>query len=154
MANKNIEEKVETLLEEKINNLGYEIYDIIYEKEAKDYYLRIIIDKDDGISIEDCERVSNEINEKLDEVDYIKEQYFLEVSSPGLERTLRKEIHFIKSIDKKILVKLYNKAENGKKEIEGILKEYNKEYLLVENEENKIKIDNKNIATVKTVYDW
>lgn len=154
MANKNIEEKVENLLEEVINNLGYDIYDIIYEKEAKDYYLRILIDNENGISIEDCEKVSNEINDKLDEADYIKEQYFLEVSSPGLERTLRKEKHFIKSIDTKILVKLYNKAENGKKEIEGILKEYNKEFLIIENEENKIKIDNKNIATVKTVFDW
>ena len=154
MANKNIEEKVEKLLEEMINNLGYDIYDIIYEKEAKDYYLRILIDNESGISIEDCEKVSNEINDKLDEADYIKEQYFLEVSSPGLERTLRKEKHFIKSIDTKILVKLYNKAENGKKEIEGILKEYNKEFLIIENEENKIKIDNKNIATVKTVFDW
>ena len=154
MASKNIEEKVELLLAEKINNLGYEIYDVMYEKEAKDYYLRIIIDKIEGISIEDCEKVSNEINDKLDEADYIKEQYFLEVSSPGLERTLRKEKHFLKSIDAKILVKLYNKAENGKKEIEGILKEYNKEFLIIENDENKIKIDNKNIATVKTVFDW
>ena len=154
MANKNIEEKVELLLEEKINNLGYEIYDVVYEKEAKNYYLRIIIDNENGISIEDCEKVSNEINDKLDEADYIKEQYFLEVSSPGLERTLRKEKHFIKSIDAKILVKLYNKAENGKKEIEGILKEYNKEFLIVDTLENKIKIDNKNIATVKTVFDW
>ena len=154
MANKNIEEKVELLLEEKINNLGYEIYDVVYEKEAKNFYLRIIIDNENGISIEDCEKVSNEINDKLDEADYIKEQYFLEVSSPGLERTLRKEKHFLKSIDAKILVKLYNKAENGKKEIEGILKEYNKEFLIIENEENKFKIDNKNIATVKTVFDW
>ena len=154
MANKNIEEKVELLLKETINNLGYEIYDIIYEKEAKDYYLRILIDNENGISIEDCEKVSNEINDKLDEADYIKEQYFLEVSSPGLERTLRKEKHFAQSIDTKILVKLYNKAENGKKEIEGILREYNKEFLVIENEDNKIKIYNKNIATVKTVFEW
>ena len=154
MANKNIEEKVEELLKEKINNLGYDIYDIIYEKEVKDYYLRILIDNENGISIEDCEKVSNEINDKLDEADYIKEQYFLEVSSPGLERTLRKEKHFAQSIDTKILVKLYNKAENGKKEIEGILREYNKEFLVIENEDNKIKIYNKNIATVKTVFEW
>ena len=107
-----------------------------------------------GISIEDCEKVSNEINEKLDEADYIKEQYFLEVSSPGLERNLRKEKQFLNSLGTKIIVKLYNKAENGKKEIEGILKEYNKEFLIIETDENKIKINNKNIATAKTVYDW
>ena len=154
MANKNIEEKVEQLIESEIKALGYEIYDVIYEKEAKDFYLRIIIDSPNGISIEDCEKVNNEINDLLDEADYIKEQYFLEVSSPGIERNLRKEKHFLNSINKKIIVKLYNKAENGKKEIEGILKEYNKEFLIVDTLENKIKIDNKNIATVKTVFDW
>ena len=154
MANKNIEEKVEELLKYIINNLGYEIYDIIFEKEAKDFYLRIIIDSEKGISIEDCEKVTNGINDKLDEVDYIKEQYFLEVSSPGVERVLRKEKHFLNRIDKKIIVKLYNKAENGKKEIEGILKEYNNEFIIIQTQENKIKIDNKNIATAKTVFDW
>lgn len=154
MANKNIEDKVEELLKEDINNLGYEIYDVIFEKEAKDFYLRIIIDSEKGISIDDCEKVSNQINSKLDEADYIKEQYFLEVSSPGIERNLRKEKHFINSIDKKIIVKLYNKAENGKKEIEGFLREYNNEFLIIETEENKIKIDKKNIALAKTIFNW
>ncbi|MGN1298631.1 MAG: ribosome maturation factor RimP [Candidatus Scatovivens sp.] len=154
MANKNIEDKVEELLKEDINNLGYEIYDVIFEKEAKDFYLRIIIDSEKGISIDDCEKVSNQINSKLDKADYIKEQYFLEVSSPGIERNLRKEKHFIDSIDKKIIVKLYNKAENGKKEIEGFLREYNNEFLIIETEENKIKIDKKNIALAKTIFNW
>lgn len=154
MANKNIEEKVEQLIESKIKALGYEIYDVIYEKEAKDFYLRIIIDSPNGISIEDCEKVNNEINDLLDEADYIKEQYFLEVSSPGIERNLRKEKHFLNSINKKIIVKLYNKAENGKKEIEGILEEYNKDYIIINMDENKIKIDKKNIGLAKTVFDW
>lgn len=154
MANKNIEEKVEQLIESEIKALGYEIYDVIYEKEAKDFYLRIIIDSPNGISIEDCEKVNNEINDLLDEADYIKEQYFLEVSSPGIERNLRKEKHFLNSINKKIIVKLYNKAENGKKEIEGILEEYNKDYIIINMDENKIKIDKKNIGLAKTVFDW
>lgn len=76
-----IEEKVENLLKEKIENLGYELYDVEYVKEGKDYFLRIYIDQETGISIEDCEKVNNEITDMLDKEDYIKEQYFLEVSS-------------------------------------------------------------------------
>ena len=107
LAENNIESKVSKLLEDKINNLGYELYDVKYEKEGKNYYLRIIIDKPEGIDINDCEKVNNEINDILDEADYIKEQYFLEVSSPGIERTLRKEKHFLKQIGNEILIKLY-----------------------------------------------
>jgi ribosome maturation factor RimP len=118
-----IEEKVESLITNPINELGYELYDVQYVKEGKDYYLRIVIDKEDGIDINDCETVNNAINDVLDEADYIKEQYFLEVSSPGLERTLRKNIHFQKQIGNKISVKLF-KAIDKQKELVGILKKY------------------------------
>ena len=97
----NIESKVQELLNDIISNLGYDLYDVIYAKEGKDFYLRIIIDKQDGsIGIEDCEKVNNAINDILDEKDLIKEQYFLEVSSPGLERILRKEKHFLSNLRK------------------------------------------------------
>ncbi len=144
LSGKSIENKVENLLEPIINNLGYELYDVIYEKEVKDYYLRIFIDSDKGISIEDCEIVNNAINDLLDEKDYIKEQYFLEVSSPGIERLLRKEKHFLKNIGKKVSLKLYSKIEEtGKKEIEGELLEYNEESLVIRNEQGKFEIDKK-----------
>jgi ribosome maturation factor RimP len=117
LSSKSIEQKVEELLLNQIIDLGYELYDVIYVKEGKDYYLRIIIDSENGISLEDCEKVSNSIDSKLDEVDYIKEQYFLEVSSPGIERTLRKEKHYEDNIGKKVQVNLYNKLENGEKQI-------------------------------------
>ena len=81
-----IEEKVESLITTKIQELGYELYDVEYVKEGKDYYLRIYIDREKGIDLNDCELVSNSITEILDKEDYIKEQYFLEVSSPGIER--------------------------------------------------------------------
>ena len=71
-----IEEKVESLLSSVINQLGYELYDVEYAKEGKDYFLRIFIDKPEGIDLNDCEKVNNAINELLDEADYIKEQYF------------------------------------------------------------------------------
>ena len=89
----NIEEKVEQLVKDKIEAIGYELYDVEYAKEGKNYFLRIFIDKPDGIDLNDCEKVNDAINDMLDTADYIKEQYFLEVSSPGIERVLRKEQH-------------------------------------------------------------
>lgn len=76
-----IEEKVESLLKPTIEEIGYELYDVEYAKEGKNYFLRILIDKPTGIDLQDCEKVNNAINDILDEADYIKEQYFLEVSS-------------------------------------------------------------------------
>ena len=77
----NTESKVEKLIEPKIQNLGYELYDVEYVKEGKDYFLRIYIESENGISLDDCEKVNNEITDLLDSANYIKEQYFLEVSS-------------------------------------------------------------------------
>ena len=88
---KNIEEKVEALVEPIILKLEYNLYDVEYIKEGKDYFLRIYIDSDSGISLEDCEKVSNAINDVLDSANLIEEQYFLEISSPGIERTIRKD---------------------------------------------------------------
>ena len=85
---------------------------IKYVKEGKDNYLRIFIDNDKGISLDDCEKVSNEINEILDKADYIKEQYYLEVSSPGIERVLRKDKHLEQNIGEQINIKLFKKDEN------------------------------------------
>ena len=85
-----IEEKVQNLIENKIEELGYQLYDVQYVKEGKDYFLRIYIDKPEGIDLNDCETVNDAISDTLDEASYIKEAYFLEVSSPGIERVLRK----------------------------------------------------------------
>ena len=153
MAEKSIETKVENLLKNTIEDLGYELYDVLYLKEGKDFYLRIVIDKEAGIDINDCEKVNDEINDMLDEADYIKDQYFLEVSSPGLERTLRKSIHLEKQIGNKISVKLFKGIEK-QKELVGILKEYSEDELILEQENKEIKVDVKNIALAKTVFDW
>lgn len=149
----NIETKVEQLLEKIIVDLGYDLYDVRYEKEAKDYYLRIIIDKPAGIDINDCETVNNAINDILDEADYIKDQYFLEVSSPGLERILRKEKHFLGQIGKEVSVKLF-KPINKQKELIGTLEEYNNTELTIKVDDETIKINLKDIALVKTIFNW
>lgn len=153
MASSNIETKVEELLKPIVENLNYELYDVRYEKEGKDYYLRIIIDKPEGIDINDCEKINDAINDILDEADYIKEQYFLEVSSPGLERVLRKDKHFEKQIGNEISLKLF-KPINKQKELIGILEEYNENELTIKVEDETLKINLKDIAIAKTVFNW
>ncbi len=173
----NIEEKVESLISKTIEDLGYELYDVIYEKEAKDYYLRVFIDTPNGISLDDCEKVNNAITDMLDEVDYIKEQYFLEVSSPGVERLLRKEKHLEDNIGNEIICNLFHpinindketpendekadKAKNKKtknvslKQVEGILESFNKNEIVLQLEKTVVKIERKNIATMKLKYHW
>ena len=86
-----IEQEIEKLVTKPIENIGYEVYDVTYRKEGQDNYLTIFIDNKQGISLNDCEKVNNEITDLLDEKDVIKEPYFLEISSPGIERVLRKE---------------------------------------------------------------
>ena len=144
----NIEEKVENLLKQKIEDLGYELYDVLYLKEGKDYTLRIVIDKKTGISLDDCEKVNNEINDILDEADYIKDSYYLEVSSPGIERVLRKDWQLKKYIGEVVKISLFKKDENGFKEYIGTLKDINDELLTIDQEVKIYNIDRKNIAQV------
>ena len=145
-----IEERVEELIKDKIENIGYSLYDVEYAKEGPNYYLRIFIDSEKGIDLDDCEKVSNEINEKLDEADYIKEQYFLEVSSPGIERILRKDRHLEQNIGKQVEAKLFKKDKNGSKNYIGELKKFDEETIIID----EVKIERKNIAVLKTVYNW
>ena len=148
-----IEEKVEQLVKDPIEKLGYSLYDVEYVKEGKNYFLRIYIDKESGIDLNDCEKVSNEINEILDKADYIKEQYYLEVSSPGIERKLRKDKHLEQNISKNVEIKLFKKDNNGKKEYTGKLKAFNQEEIIIETDK-EIAIERKNIAQIKTIYEW
>lgn len=149
-----IEERVETLIKPTIEKIGYDLYDVEYAKEGKNYFLRVFIDKPEGIDLEDCEKVNDSINDLLDEADYIKEQYFLEVSSPGIERVLRKDKHIAQNIGKEIQVKLFKKDENGKKEYQGTLREFKGDTIGVEIDTKKIEIERKNIAQIRTIYDW
>lgn len=144
-----LEKKIEDLVKPIIENLGYKVYDVMYQKEGKDNYLRIFIDKESGIDLNDCEKVNDSINDILDEKDYIKAQYYLEISSPGLERNLRRDEQFLESIGKKVEVHLYNSV-NKSKVITGILNEFSENDILIDD----IKIDKSNIASAKTIYNW
>lgn len=147
-----IEEKVEKIVKPIINKLNYELYDVQYLKEGKDFYLRITIDKENGISIQDCEKVNEAINDAIDNIDFIKESYYLEISSPGLERTLRKKEHFIKQLNQLITVKLFQ-GINSQKEFVGKLIKYDDSTLQIETDEKILEIDIKNIAIAKKYFD-
>lgn len=154
IASSNIESKVENLIKPVIENIGYDLYDVLYEKEGKDYYLRVVIDKPEGIDINDCETVNNAINDLLDEADLIKDQYFLEVSSPGVERTLRKNKHFESQLGNVIYVKLYKSIEK-QKEFEGTLQSNTDDDIELKLDNNNIlKINKKDIAIAKTIFEW
>ena len=149
----NIEEKVEALIKKNIEDIGYDLYDVLYLKEGKNYILRIVIDNDNGISLDDCEKVNNEITDLLDQADYIKEQYFLEVSSPGIERILRKTWQLEKYIESKVQISLFKKDENGFKEYIGILKKVEDDSLKILQEDKEYLIQRKDISQVKTIYE-
>ena len=146
----NIEEKIEGKIKKSIEEAGYSLYDVQFVKEGPEYYLRVFIEKEDGISIEDCETVNDIINPILDKEDIIKEQYYLEVSSTGIEKNIRKLEHYKQAIGTEIKVNLFKKDENGNKEVQGILKDVNKEQITIDN----IKINLNNISQAKTVYHW
>ena len=113
------------------DELNYEIYHIEYVKENGEYYLRIYIEKEGGITLSDCEALSRRVSDLMDEKDPIPEAYFLEVSSPGLNRTLFTETHYKRFVGREVMVKL-TKAIDGNKSIKGILKEVNEENIIVE----------------------
>lgn len=149
----NIEEKVEELVTRPINELGYEVYDVMYVKEGKDNYLRIFIDKESGISLDDCEKVNNAITDMLDEADIIKDQYFLEISSPGVERHIRKDKQLEEHIGKDINVRLF-KPIDKQKELTGTLQKFDDEQVVLLINEEEITINRENISSMKRAYKW
>ena len=112
----------------------------------------IFIEKENGVDINDCENANNAINDILDEKDFIKEHYYLEVSSAGLEKTLRLEKHFKDNIGNKIQINLYKQINNSKN-IVGILKDYDDEKIVIGADEI-LEINKKDISLIKTVFDW
>ena len=110
------EQKVYELAAPLAESLGLVIWDVRFEKEGASWYLRVFIDKDEGISIDDCEAMSRPLSDLLDEADPIDQQYFLEVGSAGLERDLVRESHFAASIGAVVRMRLIRPDETGQKE--------------------------------------
>ena len=126
-----ITEQVEALIQPVLNDLNFELVDIEYVKEGKDHFLRISIDKEGGVDLNDCTIASEKISEVMDENDPIPEMYYLDVASPGAERPIKKEKDFYITINQPIFVSLYAPIE-GDKEWLGVLKSVNDESINME----------------------
>lgn len=124
-------EVVEQIVEPIVNDLNLELVDIEYVKEGKSWFLRVYIDKEQGIDIEECGMVSEKLSEKLDELDPIPYNYFLEVSSPGAERPLKKQKDYEKAVGKNVHIKTYEPID-GEKVFEGVLTNYTGDTVTVE----------------------
>lgn len=133
MKNDALISKIYEMVKPLADELNYQIYHIEYVKENGEFYLRIYIEKDGGIALSDCEALSRRVSDVMDEKDPITEAYFLEVSSPGLNRTLFTDEHYKRFVGREVMVKL-SKAIEGKKNVKGILKEINEDNILIEGE--------------------
>ena len=142
------EERTEKLLQPIVEKVAVEVYDVEYVKEGRDYYLRVYIGKPDGVNSLDCENVSRELSDVLDEEDFIPDAYILEVSSPGLGRTLKKDRHLKRSLGEAVEIKTY-KPIDKQKEFAGILKAYDDAQITIE-EENGLRVfERADIALIK-----
>lgn len=148
------EAKTETYLLPLMDEYKFELVDVEYVKEAGTWYLRVYMDKEGGIAVDDCEVVSRRLSEWLDEKDFISDSYILEVSSPGLGRPLKKEKDFIRSIGKEVEIKLYRQL-NKQKDFTGILKSYDRESVTIELEdETDLSFIRSDIALIRLALDF
>ena len=147
------EEKVFAMLEPIASRHGVNIYDVEYVEEAGEWYMRAYIDKEGGVTIDDCEAVSRELSDALDVDDFIEDAYYLEVSSPGLGRQLKKDRHLSMSIGEEVEIKTY-KSIDKKKEFVGILKAFDQDTITIDNDGEEIVFPRKDVATVKLTIDF
>ena len=149
----NYEARTEKLLLPITQKNQVEIYDVEYVKEGSDWYLRCYIDKEGGVDINDCEAVSRALSDELDREDFIEDAYILEVSSPGLGRTLKKDKHLEKSIGQDVELRTY-KPLNGSKDFSGKLKAFDAETITMESETGDMVFNRKDVAVVKLAFDF
>ena len=147
------EAKCEQLLLPITEKFGVEIYDVEYVKEGSDYYLRAYIDKPEGVNIIDCENVSRALSEALDKEDFIPDAYILEVSSPGLGRSLKKDKHLQKSIGQKVEVKLFKHIDKCK-EFAGVLESFDEESITIMEENAPRTFNRAEIALIRLALDF
>ena len=149
---KSISERVGDCIRPTVEALGYRIWDVTFGKVGADYHLEITIDSDRGITIEDCEKVHRAIDPILDEQDPIEGFYYLEVSSPGLERELRTGEHFARSIGQAVEAKLYS-PKDGRKTLTGKLLSFDGETITILEDGRAIPLGKNEVAKVNTLYD-
>ncbi len=149
-----IEKKTETLAQPIIDELGFELVDVEYVKEGGDYFLRLYVDKEGGITVNDCAEVSHRMDPLLDEEDYVPDAYIFEVSSPGLGRPLKKDKDFERSLGEDVEVRTY-RAIDKKKEFSGVLSAYTADTVTITDEdEKKLTFNRKDIALIRLALDF
>lgn len=150
----NYELRTEELVLPIIQENNFELVDVEYVKEAGTWYLRVYIDKEGGITVDDCEIVNRRLSDLMDEKDFISDSYILEVSSPGLGRPLKKEKDYVRSMGKEVDIKTY-KAIDKCKDFTGILKAYDADTVtLADEEDNEYIFERKNIALIRLAFDF
>ena len=148
------EAKTTELIQPVVEANGVELFDVDYVKEGSDWYLRVYIDKEGGITSDDCADVSREMNEILDREDYVEGSYTFEVSSPGLGRPLKKEKDYLRTMGKELEIRTY-RAIDREKEFYGILKAYDADTVTIEQEDGKEMVFEKsNIALIRLAFDF
>lgn len=147
--------RTEEFLEKLGSELNFEVVDVEFVKEAGEYRLRAYcdMDKEGGISIDDCVDISRHLSDWLDEEDFIDEGYILEVSSPGLGRALKKDKDFQRELGKEVELKLY-KAKSGMKYFEGVLKSFNSENIIIDSDGKEEIFIRKEIANIRLKIDF
>ena len=148
------EQKTEEILNPIVEKHGFDLWDVEYVKEGGNWDLRAYIDKEGGITVNDCEAVARRMNDLLDEEDFISDSYVFEVSSPGLGRPLKKEKDYVRSMGKEVEVRTY-RAIDRQKEFIGILKDYDKDTVTIEYEDGEtMTFDKADIALIRLAFDF
>ena len=147
-----IEDLVLKMAEPFARNEGVEIYDVEFKKEGKDWFLRVYLFSPEGITIENCEAVSRALSDELDREDPIDQSYYLEVSSPGIDRVLSKDKHFESALGEKIDVKLFE-AIDGEKMLCGILEKYENKTIYLKQEEKSFEIEKSKVSQARVTFD-
>ena len=147
-----VAEKVYSLVKDTVESCGVSLWDVRFVKEGASHYLRIFIDKPEGISINDCTDVSHAVDPIIDEADPIDCSYYLEVCSPGTDRELCRPHHFEYGVGKTIKARLF-KALDGKKEINGVLKSYDGG-MVIETENGEIALEKGSFSKVYICENW
>lgn len=148
------ETRTEELITPILDRMNFELVDVEYVKEGGTWYLRAYIDKEGGITVNDCEAVAREMNEILDREDFVEDSYVFEVSSPGLGRPLKKEKDYIRSMGKEVEIRTY-RAINREKEFYGILSAYDENTMTIKTEDGtEMTFEKSDIALIRLAFDF
>lgn len=148
------ETRTEELITPILDRVNFELVDVEYVKEGGTWYLRAYIDKEGGITVNDCEAVAREMNEILDREDFVEDSYVFEVSSPGLGRPLKKEKDYIRSMGEEVEIRTY-RAINREKEFYGILSAYDENTVTIKTEDGtEMTFEKSDIALIRLAFDF